>query len=83
MPNVNGRQQIRVVAVRGAVAGSVDLESVTGGAVRLSNLVVAEPYRKQGLGGRLVDSALQARSRGIASIQLEARPHAPIIPPYP
>ena len=82
MPNVNGRQQIRVVAAGGAVAGSVDLESVTGGAVRLSNLVVGEPYRKQGLGGRLVNSALQAaRSRGIASVQLEARPHAPSIPP--
>jgi ribosomal protein S18 acetylase RimI-like enzyme len=82
MPNVNGRQQIRVVAAGGAVVGSVDLESVTGGAVRLSNLVVGEPYRKQGLGGRLVNSALQAaRSRGIASVQLEARPHAPSIPP--
>lgn len=74
-PHMNGRQEIKAVAPGGVVAGSVHLQAGSNGNVRLSNLSIGEHYRGQGLGGRLVHSALQAaRSRGVASVQLEARP---------
>jgi ribosomal protein S18 acetylase RimI-like enzyme len=83
MPAIGGLQQIRVVGAGGAVAGSVDLRTTASGAVWLSNLEVRQPHRNQGLGGRLVQSALQAaRSRGLSSVRLEARPAGESMPAH-
>jgi len=82
LPDSNGRQHIKLVAPGGMTAGSVDLSADSGGRFQLSDLRVAEVYRKQGLGGRLVQSALQAaRNRGARSVQLEARPSDSSISP--
>ncbi|HEX8722770.1 MAG TPA: GNAT family N-acetyltransferase [Pyrinomonadaceae bacterium] len=71
-----GRRQIKVtVAGSPKVAGSVDIRPAGGGKAYISNLKVESDFRRQGLGGRLMDAALQsARGQGFTAAQLEARP---------
>lgn len=68
---------VRIVASagnQGQPVGSVELSRSMNGAMELSNLRVEPRYRLRGLGGRLVESAVQAaRTGGATRVQLVAK----------